>query len=61
MKKLILPALLLIAVAFIGFQNSEFLQSSVLRIGEPETLTTNELREVIENGTSWFKNLAGGQ
>lgn len=56
MKKLILPALFLIAIMFIGFQNSELLHNSVLRVGEPETLTTNELRDVIENGTSWFKN-----
>jgi hypothetical protein len=56
MKKLIFPALLIIAVAVIGFQNSEFLQNSVLRFGEQETLTTNDIREVIENGTSWFKN-----
>lgn len=56
MKKITLPALLLIAVAFIGFQNRHFLYDSVLRLEEPQPLTTNEIREVIENGTSWFKN-----
>ena len=48
MKKFILPALLLIAVVFIGFQNRDFLQNSVQRIDFTQHCLNSYLQKLVD-------------
>jgi len=59
MKKIILFVLLsavILGVAFFSYQNKDKIYSSILREAPTQTLTTEQIREVIEKGTQWFKN-----
>ncbi len=59
MKKIILFALLSIVIlgaGFLSYQNKDKIHTSVLRQESPQTLTTEQIREVIKKGTEWFKN-----
>lgn len=56
MKKLIFPLIAIVLIGFIGYQNKDYLYTSVTRFSQTETLTTEEVRQVIVDGASWFKN-----
>ncbi len=59
MKKIILFASLFIIIlgaGFFSYQNKDEINTSVLRQESLQTLTAEQIREVIENGTEWFKN-----
>lgn len=57
MKKIILFVLIIImGVALVGYQDTYEIYTSIFRQAPVETLTTEQLRETIINGTQWFKN-----